>query len=445
MPAFQAENERSSNSMQETSTPKHSIAAGLPGTSSPRSRRIGFYGLFGQQNWGNECTLQAILYNVRRYVPQAELACFCTDPHDTKERHKIPAFPMARQYARGYPSASQRKGYAPIRFLRRLMVGIPTEVWSWVTAFHSLRGFEMLVIPGTGLLTDFTSSPFGIPYRILKWSIIAKLRRCKLLFVSVGAGPMYHPLTRCFLRVALSLADYRSYRDAYSRQFLVGIGFKAQGDHLYPDLAFSLPPFISRDLRGRNRGTVVGVGVKDYYGKLGQPQHGGGKYREFIRKLAIFVSWLLENNYTVRLLIGDSLYDNQVKQELISLIPNGELRIENGDLISSAISSVDDVLAELALTDIVVSARFHNILLALMLNKLAISLSYHEKFESLMAGAGLAGYCHDIDELDINELTKQVVEIERNSENLRPLVKERVEQGRAALDDQYARIFGEWK
>jgi polysaccharide pyruvyl transferase WcaK-like protein len=412
-------------------------------TNSGSPKRIAFYGLFGQQNWGNECTLQAVLHNARRYVPGAELACFCTDPQDTVRRHKIRAYPVVRRYAKGYSSGTGRESNVLIRVFRRLLVGVPVEAWSWIKGCARLRGADMLVVAGTGLLTDFTSNPFGIPYRILKWSLIAKVCRCKLLFVSVGAGPMYHPLTRLFMKLALSLADYRSYRDAYSRQFLVGIGFNAQADRLYPDLAFSLPPLIVHDSGARGRRTVVGLGVKDYYGKLGLPENGGGdKYHGFVRKLAAAVSWLFENNYIVRLLIGDSLYDNQVKEELISLIPGCQQRIQLGDLISCSISSVDDLVAELALTDIVVSARFHNILLALMLNKLAVSLSYHEKFESLMAGAGLKKYCHDIDNLDVDELTRQIVEIEHDSDNLRPIIKQRVDAYRVALDEQYERIFG---
>jgi polysaccharide pyruvyl transferase WcaK-like protein len=54
----------------------------------------------------------------------------------------------------------------------------------------------MLVMTGTGMLGDVGILPFDLHYDILKWSIMAKLRRCKLLFVSVGVGPMRHPLSR---------------------------------------------------------------------------------------------------------------------------------------------------------------------------------------------------------------------------------------------------------
>ena len=56
--------------------------------------KIGFWGNFGTANWGNECTLQALLHNVRTQLPEAQLCCFCTTPADTTARHGVEAFPV---------------------------------------------------------------------------------------------------------------------------------------------------------------------------------------------------------------------------------------------------------------------------------------------------------------------------------------------------------------
>jgi polysaccharide pyruvyl transferase WcaK-like protein len=406
--------------------------------------KVAFYGLFGQQNWGNECTLQAMLFHVRRYLPDAELKCFCTGPPDTLRRHNIPAFPISRRYAGGYPPVSRHRRHPLVSLLRKIFLRIPLELLDWARAFRQLRGFQILVVPGTGLLTDFASNPLGGPYQLFKWSLIARLRRCKVFFVSVGAGPMYHPLTRWFIKAAISLATYRSYRDRYSKQFLENIGIRTENDLLYPDLAFSLPRTIfpastSADDRPR---PIIGVGVKDYVGLLGLPQRGGAtKYRDFLVKLTAFVGWLLEHKYTIRLLIGDTLYDTRVKDDLLQSLSKLGWTPDDGRIINHPISSGDDVLAQLAETDIVVSARFHNVLLALMLYKPVVSLSYHEKFASLVAGVGLADYCHDIDHLDVDRLTTQIVELENRAEHLRPQIKQKVEEYREALEEQYARLF----
>jgi len=43
-------------------------------------KTVTFFGNFGTQNLGNEYTLQAILQNVRKVLPEAAFNCVCTDP-----------------------------------------------------------------------------------------------------------------------------------------------------------------------------------------------------------------------------------------------------------------------------------------------------------------------------------------------------------------------------
>jgi len=406
-----------------------------------KPKTIAFYGLFGQQNWGNEWTLEAMISNVRRYFPDARLRCFCTGPDDVAARHRIAAFPISNRYTHGYPPPKRRPRSALGGLLHTAM-RIPNEILHWIRVFRSLKGVDMLVVPGTGLLTDFATNPLGGPYILFKWSVVAKLRRCKLLFVSVGAGPMSHPMTKWFIKRALSLADYRSYRDGYSRDFLKAIGFAAHNDPLYPDLVFSLPLEVVPEREHRNGSKpIIGVGVKDYVGKLGLPECGEGKYRDFIAELGAFVSWLIDNRYPVRLLIGDTLYDNTVKEDVLEWLRQRGQALDSASITNANVSSGAELLLELAATDIVVSARFHNVLVGLMLRKPAISLSYHEKFRALVAGVGLPQYCHDIDELDAGKLAAQVEELDKRAADLRPQIKRKVDEYREALEEQYARMF----
>jgi hypothetical protein len=38
---------------------------------------------------------------------------------------------------------------------------------------------DLLDVPGTRLLTDFSSGPLSFPYPLVKWSLIAKLCGCR--------------------------------------------------------------------------------------------------------------------------------------------------------------------------------------------------------------------------------------------------------------------------
>lgn len=411
-----------------------------------KPKKIAFFGLFGQQNLGNESTLQAIMYNARRYMPDVEVKCICTGPEDVSLIYNISAFPISYRYAKGFKSKVGAGHKNPLmRLLQKVFIRVPMELLHWLKALKTLKGSHMFIVAGAGLLSDYDTRPLGRPYDIFKWSIIAKLCRCKLLFVSVGAGPICHPLTRWFIKSALALADYRSYRDSFSKQSIDSIGFETNSDRVYPDLAFSLPRTMIPEHNKRDiQRPVIGVGLKDYYGVLGQSQDGGeARYRDFVSKLGTFVTWLVEHKYTVGVLIGDALYDSRVKQDLLILLEKRGLKYEDGQIINEPISSLEELLSQLAATDVVVSPRFHNILLALMLCKPVISLSYHEKFESVMAEVGLAGYCQDIDHLDIEKLIKQFMDLQKNSKNLKPYIKLKTEEFCKALDEQYSIIFND--
>jgi polysaccharide pyruvyl transferase WcaK-like protein len=403
---------------------------------------ISFFGNFGRQNFGNEYTLQAILHNVHKYLPDASVNCICTDPEDASARHGLPAFAMSYRYRRNVsPRAGPGRNNPVIRFLRRLLIRLPLELLQWFKAFRALKGTTMLVMTGTGMLGDFGIGPFDLHYEILKWSIIAKMRRSKLLFVSVGAGPIAHPLSRWIVKCAISLADYRSYRDSFSREYLASIGFDTRDDFVYPDLAFSLRPGIRGPSSRSGSSRVVGVGLMDYYGKGSAGEYSEASYQDYLRKVTDLVGWLLDRQYTVRLLVGDSSYDTRIKGDLLKRLEEKGENHRARRIVDDPVSSVDQLLAQLAETDVVIATRFHNLLLALMLNKPVVALSYHEKIASLMAGVGLAEYCQSIDRLDVNLLEEQFVKLEQNAGILKPLIAGKVEEYGRALDQQYAHLF----
>jgi polysaccharide pyruvyl transferase WcaK-like protein len=402
-------------------------------------RTITFFGNFGTQNLGNEYTLKAILENMRGRFPEARFNCVCSDPEDASARYRIPAVPISYRYSRSFQSARTRGGRV-VRLLRRLLVRVPLELAEWWKAFRALEGTRMLVMTGTGMLGDFGIGPLDLHYEILKWSIVAKLRGAKLLFVSVGAGPIADPLSRWIVKRAVSLADYRSYRDEFSKEYLARIGFDSRRDSVYPDLAFSLDPGVHPAGERNGNGRVAGVGLMDYYGTRASSERGEAVYRRYVERVTEFVEWLLDHGYTVRLLIGDLAYDTRARKDVLRMLQERNPARRNGKIVEVPISSVEELVGQLAQTDVVVATRFHNVLLALMLDKPVLALSYHEKITSLMSGVGLGEYCHDVDRLEVGKLVEQFAELERNAAAARSLIGRKREEYRRALDEQYAAI-----
>jgi polysaccharide pyruvyl transferase WcaK-like protein len=409
-----------------------------------RPPTITFFGNFGTRNLGNECTLRAIVQNTRKHLPSAVVNCVCTGPEETAETHGIPAVLISYRFAKGSdrPPSSDN---ALKRLIRRLVIRVPLEIGEWLRAYRTLENTDMLVMTGTGMLGDFGISPLGLHYEILKWSIVAKLRRRKLLFVSVGAGPIEHPLSRWIVKTALALADYRSYRDQFSHDYLEFIGFDASSDPVYPDLAFSLlsaEPSITPPLKRDGDGRVVGLGLMEYYGQHRSAEDGERIYRRYIERVARFAGWLLEQGHTVRLLVGDLAFDGRVKGDLLRVLEDAGARCDPARIIDEPIASPDDLLGQLAKTDIVVATRFHNVLLALMLGRPVIALSYHEKLRSLMAAVGAAEYSVDAEELDVPGLIERFGRLSED-ESFTSSMRQQADANRSALDEQYARMFGD--
>jgi polysaccharide pyruvyl transferase WcaK-like protein len=362
--------------------------------------KIILFGNFGTLNWGNEGTLEATIQNVREWSSERSLICVCTEPDEVKKRYSIDVFPVRAPYTRFFKDTNN----LVIKALRKLFLAPP------VTVLHLIRGAILMmssttmIIPGTGLLNDFGTGPLGIPYLIFKWCLLARIFGVKLVFLSNGAGPLREKLSRVFIVHALRLADYRSYRSEEDRIYVKEIGVDTENDHVLPDLAFSLKNKIFDQETNGETSRIVGLGIMDYYGEYGISKGHELVHENYINTMYQFVEYCLEKQFKIRMLIGDSTYDTSVKREFLKLIRD---RVDGQDLnnvLDSEVKSLDDLLMDLSRSEIIVSPRFHNIIYGMMLGKPVLSLSYHNKFESLMKSSDLSDYALNLDDMDINLL-----------------------------------------
>ena len=144
--------------------------------------RISFYGNFGAGNLGNECTLQAVIEQIRMRWPDAQLLCFCTNPQDVRRRHNIAAFPseaLDKAVATRSTPEGLRSGLA--RIFRIAFHRIPLELVHWIKSLHAVSRTDILIVAGTGIVADYMCGPLGWPYDIFKLSTLAALCRVKLV------------------------------------------------------------------------------------------------------------------------------------------------------------------------------------------------------------------------------------------------------------------------
>jgi polysaccharide pyruvyl transferase WcaK-like protein len=401
--------------------------------------RIAFLGHFDSSNFGNECTLQAILHHLHCHQPDVDITCITTGPEAAAATHQIAAIPISPTLVAKFWLPQKRL----LKWARSVLIGIPSEPFRWIIAFRELQHIDALIIAGTGLLTDAVSLRGWGPYNVFKWSLIAKTCGCKLLFVSVGAGPIYTAVGRWLIRSALSLAEFRSYRDTSTLQYLRSIGFPADKDRVFPDLAFSLPAAVVTPTHPTERGhrPVIGLGLMVYAGKYGDANPNHNIYRSYLQTMADVVTWLQAQDNDIRLLIGD-VWDLPTTRELMELLHTRLPEPDERHIIHEPIASVKDLLSQIASADIVVATRFHNVLLAFLREKPAISISFHHKCASLMSAMGLSAYCLDIKTLKADQLIERICYAKQNAAELKLLIRKKNAEFRQELDRQYRLIFG---
>ncbi|MGB6130423.1 MAG: polysaccharide pyruvyl transferase family protein [Acidobacteriaceae bacterium] len=400
---------------------------------SPVAPRIALFGNFGVGNLGNNTTLEATLFHLRSLAPDAEIMCICTGTAAVASKYGIRTVPINKVVVGPWTTRN------PIaRLARKLLVGVPSEIYRWFCSFRTLHGVRVLIVPGTGLLND----AFGMmrddgPYSVFRWSLAARLSGCKLLFLSVGAGPLYSRVGRFFVKSALVMADYRSYRDVSTQQYLQSIGFVKAGDRVYPDLVFSLSDRAREDPSLRPVGRlVVGIGLMGYAGRYSIEKPDAAAYARYLEALAGFVEWILERGYDVRLLLGDSI-DAKTATEFKQLLKARLTEYDDRRIIDEPVESIEALLSQIAATDLVVATRFHNVLMSMVLDKPVLAISFHHKCSALMEAMGMPHYCVDIHSLTPQLLIERFYDLEKHDGAIRASISSKAAQYRAALDEQY--------
>src|SRR5262249_53912243 len=146
---------------------------------------------------------------------------FSMNPHDTEARHQLASFPIRQKvWSVGYtPSgddatlkgkvkALTRKYGAIFFLLKAVSAGfrLPSDTFRELSFLMSsrrkLKSFDVLVICGGGQLTE-KDGPWGFPYTILKWVLLARSVGVRCIFLNVGAGPLTQASSKFLVRWAL--------------------------------------------------------------------------------------------------------------------------------------------------------------------------------------------------------------------------------------------------
>lgn len=385
--------------------------------------RVGFFGLLGQGNFGNDGSMESILNFLRTKHPDVILGCLCSGPENVTTRYNIPTTRL-NWYRSEYQTASNTVSIA-MKVLGKGVDTIRTVAW--------VRRFDVVIVPGMGVLeSTLPLRPWGFPYSLFLLCAAGRIFGTRIALVSVGAEFISARSLRWLITWAARLAHYRSYRDIPSKDAMRSMGVNTSRDEVYPDLAFALP----RPPEKANNAGTVGVGVMKYHGGNDDRRRANEVYRTYVDNLKHFVRWLVDNDRRVRLLIGDD-EDAAVIAEILSDLRDHRPDLEPSQVITEPIHSLADVMLQMSFVDTVVATRFHNVVCALRISKPVVAVGYGVKNEAVMAEFGLAEFCQRVKSLDVERLFDQYTTLESRREELKCMLTEKNMSVAKRLEDQF--------
>jgi polysaccharide pyruvyl transferase WcaK-like protein len=424
--------------------------------------RIGLLHHVGGGNLGDDATLQSVADGIRQRWVQAEIVAFSMNPDDTETRHGIKSQPIRRNcWSIGYKSAAVDGTFkAGVKALTRkhrhlfwllksatAVIRLPSETFRELSFLassrHTMKSFDLFIISGGGQLTE-KDGPWGFPYTIFKWVVLARSAGVRCIFLNVGAGPLTQPLSRFFVRRALLAADYVSLRDNESQALVQKIGFTGES-RVRPDCAYGLEVAAVRgSARETGSQSIVGFAPMDYCGS-GPGGHEAEKgqiiYDAFIRKLASFASWLISRSHALALFGTDFGVDPKAIQDLQRALLSYHGISSRQCGVDHSVKSVRDLLAAISGMDYVVTCRFHGVIFAHLLNKPVLAVAHHPKVTELMAALGLTDYCVDIRNFDASLLTERFASMVSNADEIKSRMAKKLTRNRQLLRYQFDELF----
>lgn len=456
--------------------------------------RIGVLGHVGNRNLGDEATLAAVFGNLASRSPRAAFTGITMRPGDTRKRHGVPAWPLRRgvdeelarpsegdneeeaspsSAAAGEDGVRTAHAEAPeearrsslvasvagllkripglrsvVRFLRsagRAIRSTALEVPFLVRSYGRVRSLDALLIVGSQQVNDYVDGPWGFPYTLLKWTALARAAGVQVAYVSVGAGPVKTTLGHLMLRLGLSLASYRSFRDPGALRIGEELGLEDHECAVVPDLAFSLRPGSGGSAEGDPNGNaaprVVGINalpfLADYYWHRSDP----AVHEAYRDALADFSRRIVGQDYRILFFATHLDVDPVIARNIISrmgkrgtegLPPDRDDRVQ-----LARISDLEELRRAYQKMDVAVATRYHGFVLGVLEGLPVLPLSYHPKFSELADMMGTGDYVMDASDMTGDGIAERFGALERNREEVEKLQSRALERFRNDLDRQY--------
>ena len=388
--------------------------------------RIGFFGVLGSGNIGNDGSLDGLITYLREHHPEMRFRFLAMGPERLQERYGAPA-----THLQWYEANAVRLRVVPAPLLK--IVG---RVLDPFRALRWTREIDVAIVPGMGILESTVPiRPWGFPYGLFAVCAAARISGVEVGMVCVGATGIRQRLTRLLVTRAARMAHYRSYRDRNSLRAMREMGVDVGADQVYPDLAFGhqIPSTVPDGTR------TVALGLMDYRGNNDERGEADRLHAAYIGTMTRFAGWLLDRGRPVRFLICDP------EDELAIVRVIDDLRAERPGLSPDMIvfepaETIQELREQMVGVDAVVATRYHNVVGAVQMNLPTISVSYSAKHDEVMAGVGLGAFRQSARSVDFDLLVHQFTELERRAEEFQASMTAANQRNREGVGRQLAAL-----
>lgn len=295
-------------------------------------------GYYGFGNAGDEAILLAIIGDLRRQDPEAEITVLSANPEWTAKQHAVRAIPRM-------------------------------SFWQVAAA---MRSADLLISGGGGLLQDSTSTRSPLYYlgliRLATW-----LGKPAMVYAN-SLGPLQQPLNRRLTGRILNRAACITVRDAGSRSFLDELGVRK------PPIEETADPVLlldGPDLPITER--LVTFAIREW-----PSEH------DFLAEVVSAGRNLLSAGFGVRFIPLHHSRDLGLAIRLTEAVPGSScLREQLG---------VRDLLQAIATSDVVVGMRLHALIMAAICRRPMVGIGYDPKVTGFLSSVEqpLAGTTEDL-------------------------------------------------
>jgi polysaccharide pyruvyl transferase WcaK-like protein len=430
-------------------------ADGLVGpTSSPNAEtrtdgdyRIALLTPYDGGNLGDGAIQDAMIENIRRSLPGVRLAGICLSCEEFLERHGVEGFPLCetdrpfyRMVRQQSPApATKAKSFLGSlnqrvrrnRFFRKVSKKLPTigfalrsirnskkEVRHWIESYRFLRDQDLLIVSGGGQLDEEWGGPWGHPFALFKWTLLARIAGLPCAFASVGASRVKSATSRFLVSTALRLARYRSYRDKNSRDIATDLFRGAAHDPIIPDLAFGLSvpelpaPVRIRSVAGGRK--LIAISPIAFAKPYNWPKSDINLYRRYLKELTQVVAVLLRRGYFLVLLTSSRGDDESVIPDILEGLDEGaktraaqQVHVPRFTTWKGFANAVRDA-------DLLIASRLHSTILGFVVHCPTIAVSFDPKVDWVMNDLGQPEFLLQIREFVAEDVLKNVERIEQH-------------------------------